>query len=60
MIKQIGEFIGTGIAVILAYFFYFIFMVISTVILGLPIAIGIQIIIDVIDTFFVKTGVMPY
>lgn len=59
MMKQIGEFIGTGIAVILAYAFYFVGMVISTVLLGLPVAIGVKIIIDAIDTFFVKTGIVP-
>ncbi len=59
MMKQIGEFIGTGIAVIFAYTFYFIIMVISTVLLGLPVAVGIKIILDALDTFFVKTGVVP-
>lgn len=57
--KQFFEFLGTGVAVILTYAFYFIAMIISTVLLGLPVAIGVKIILESIDTFFVKTGIMP-
>ena len=59
MMKQLGEFIGTGIAVIFAYTVYFIVMVISTVLLGLPVALGIKIILDALDAFFLKAGTLP-
>lgn len=59
MLKQIFEFLGTGLAVIFTYTIYFISMVILTLLLGLPIGIGIKMIADVIDIFFVNTGVLP-
>lgn len=59
MLKQIFEFLGTGLAVILTYTVYFISMVFVTLLLGLPIGIGIKMIVDVIDVFFVNKGILP-
>lgn len=52
MIKQITEFLVTGIAVVTFYLLYFVTMVVLTVLLGLPISLGIKVIIDCMKVIF--------
>ena len=46
------EFLATGAVVIVGYFIYFVTIFISTVIIGLPIAIGVKTLIDIINLLF--------
>lgn len=52
MLKAILEFIGTGIAVVVSYVIYFILAVVMTILIGLPIGVGIKLIYDTIASFF--------
>jgi hypothetical protein len=59
MFKAISEFFVTGIAVLVAYVTYAIIAIISTLLIGLPIAIGIKMILDVLTLLFTNTGTLP-
>jgi hypothetical protein len=53
VLKSIGEFLATGALLVVTYTLYFVTAVIVTVLLGLPIMIGIKMITDLIQTFFI-------
>lgn len=55
MLKSFMEFLATGAVVIVGYFVYFITAFIITIIVGLPIAFGINTLIDIVNLLF--TGV---
>jgi len=55
MLKSFMEFLATGAIVIVGYFVYFITAFIITIIVGLPIAFGINTLIDIVNLLF--TGV---
>lgn len=46
------EFLATGAIVIVGYFIYFVTIFATTVIIGLPIAMGIKILIDILNILF--------
>lgn len=52
MLKSFLEFIATGAMVITGYVMYFLFAVIATFIVGLPIGIAIYLIKDAINILF--------
>lgn len=52
MLKSFMEFLATGAVVIVGYFIYFVTIFVSTVIIGLPIAIGVKTLIDIINLLF--------
>jgi uncharacterized membrane protein YccF (DUF307 family) len=52
MIKDIVEFVMTGIMVVVGYLLYFILASIATVLIGIPIGFGIHIINEMIKTLF--------
>jgi hypothetical protein len=52
LFKSFGEFLITGIVVIISYIIYFVLGVVITFVLGLPIAFGIKMIIDFISMIF--------
>ena len=52
MLKQIIEFLATGLVLIASYFLYFILAAISTFIVGLPIVFGIKLILQFVEVFF--------
>ena len=52
MLKQIVEFFTTGILLIVSYLLYFITAILLTFILGLPVAIGIKMVLEFIQVFF--------
>lgn len=52
MIKSFMEFIATGAVVIVGYFIYFVSIFILTVIIGLPIAMAIKILINMVGIIF--------
>jgi len=49
MIKSFLEFLGVGVMVISAYVTYFILALLATVIIGLPIGLGIYLIQDTVS-----------
>ena len=53
MLKQIAEFFVTGITLVVLYLLYFISTVILTIVLGLPVLLGIKMITDILQTFFI-------
>jgi hypothetical protein len=52
MLKEFFDFILTGISVVLLYFIYFISSFITTIIIGIPIGLGIKFVIDVVDALY--------
>jgi hypothetical protein len=50
--KSISEFLATGAVLIVSYLLYFVITVVITFVLGLPIALGIKMIIDFINIMF--------
>ena len=60
MIKSITDFLVTGIALIFAYIFYFVSVIIVTLLLGFPIAIGIKMILDILPIIFTNTITSTY
>lgn len=55
MLKYLGEFILTGIVVIISYLLYFVMITIATFLIGLPIAIGVKVILDFMTILFGTT-----
>jgi len=52
MLKSFLDFFATGALVVTGYLIYFVSAVIITVILGIPIAFGIKIIMEVMNILF--------
>lgn len=52
MLKQIIEFLATGLVLIASYFLYFILAVMATFVAGLPIVFGIKLILQFMEVFF--------
>jgi len=52
MLKQIIEFLATGLVLIGSYFVYFILAVMATFLVGLPIVFGIKLVLQFIEVFF--------
>lgn len=52
MLKSFMDFMATGALVITGYLLYFVSVTIITIILGIPVAIGIKIIIEFINIIF--------
>lgn len=52
MLKSLMEFLATGAIVIVGYFVYLVTAFMITVIIGLPIAVGIKTLIDVVNILF--------
>lgn len=52
MLKQLTEFLATGLILIGSYFLYFILAVIATFVVGLPIVFGIKLVLQFIEVFF--------
>lgn len=57
MLKQIFEFIGTGLGVIIGYLLYTIFSFAVTIAIGVPIGLGIKFIIHFVNVLSVKWGI---
>ena len=49
MLKSFLEFLGVGVMVISAYVTYFILTLLATVIIGLPIGLGVYLIQDAVS-----------
>jgi hypothetical protein len=60
MIKSATEFFATGILVVVFYTLYFITAAIATVFIGLPIGLGIKMIIDLIEIIYSGTNTLVY
>lgn len=60
MLKAISDFLMTGVAITVVYVSYFIIAVITTFMVGFPIAIGVKMILDIISVIFTNTGTLPY
>ena len=60
MIKSFTEFLVTGMVVILSYFIYFVMASILTFLIGLPIAIGIKVILDFMQIIFTNSTGLIY
>lgn len=58
MIKSFMEFLVTGLVVIVSYFVYFTVASILTFLLGLPIAIGIKVILDFMEIIFTNSTIL--
>jgi len=56
MIKSFMEFLKTGVIVMVGYFVYLITAFVVTIIIGLPIAIGIKTLIDAVNILFAGNG----
>jgi hypothetical protein len=54
ILKSLGEFLATGAVLIVSYVFYFVIMAITTFVLGLPIALGIKVILDFMKIIFTQ------
>lgn len=52
MLKSIFDFILTGISVILTYVVYFIASFITTFIVGVPIGLGVRVVIDAVNMLY--------
>jgi len=52
MLKQLFDFILTGISVILTYALYCIFSFITVFVLGVPIGFAIRIIVDAVNMLY--------
>lgn len=52
MIKSFMEFLATGAIVIVGYFVYLITAFIITIVIGLPVAIGVKTLIDLVNILF--------
>lgn len=52
MLKQIVEFLATGLVLIASYFLYFVLVVMATFVVGLPIVFGIKLILQFMGVFF--------
>lgn len=52
MLKSFMDFLATGALMIIGYLIYFISAVTITVILGIPIAFGMKIIMEVMNILF--------
>ena len=46
------EFLSWGIATPIIYLFYFVFAVLTTFIIGVPIAVGIRLVMMAVDSIF--------
>ena len=60
MLKAIAEFFITGISVVVVYLTYCVVAIVSTLLLGFPIAVGIKMITDILSVLFTSTQVSPY
>lgn len=60
MLKAIAEFFITGISVVVVYLTYCAVAIVSTLLLGFPIAVGIKMITDILSVLFTSTRVSPY
>ena len=60
MLKAIAEFFITGISVVVVYLTYCAVAIVSTLLLGLPIAVGIKMINDILSVLFTSTQSFPY
>ena len=54
ILKSLGEFLVTGAILIVSYSLYFVIMAITTFVLGLPIALGIKVILDFMKIIFTQ------
>jgi hypothetical protein len=54
ILKSLGEFLATGSVLIVSYVLYFVIMSITTFVLGLPIALGIKVILDFMKIMFTQ------
>jgi|688.fasta_scaffold512692_2 hypothetical protein len=54
ILKSLGEFLATGAVLIVSYVLYFVIMAITTFVLGLPIALGIKVILDFMKIMFTQ------
>jgi hypothetical protein len=54
ILKSLGEFLVTGAILIVSYSLYFVIMAITTFVLGLPIALGIKVILDFMKIMFTQ------
>jgi hypothetical protein len=54
ILKSLGEFLATGAVLIVSYVLYFAIMAITTFVLGLPIALGIKVILDFMKIMFTQ------
>lgn len=52
MLKSFMDFLATGALVITGYLLYFVSVAVITVILGIPVAIGIKVIIEFMNILF--------
>lgn len=52
MLKSFMDFLATGAVVVVGYFVYFVTAFIITIIIGLPIAFGINTLIDIVNLLF--------
>lgn len=58
--KSLGEFLATGATLIVGYVLYFVVTAITTFVMGLPIALGIKVILDFMSIMFTNTKTNPY
>jgi hypothetical protein len=54
ILKSLGEFLATGAVLIVSYVLYFVIIAITTFVLGLPIALGIKVILDFMKIMFTQ------
>jgi hypothetical protein len=54
ILKSLGEFLATGAVLIVSYVLYFVIMAITTFVLGLPVALGIKVILDFMKIMFTQ------
>ena len=54
ILKSFGEFLATGAVLVVSYVIYFVITAITTFVLGLPIALGIKVILDFMKIMFTQ------